>query len=98
MRSGKVVEAPRAGSFEVAGAHRKGTRAVVVGSGPAGLYAALVLGLIQAATYLIVGLVAGAQVEAGLPGVLVLIALAIVISLAFGAVGLAVGSVPSIRG
>jgi len=51
----------------------------------------LVLGLIQAATYIIVGLVAGAQVEAGLPGVLVLIALAIVISLAFGAVGLAVG-------
>lgn len=45
VRSGKVVEAPRAGSFEVAGAHRKGTRAVVVGSGPAGLYAALVLGL-----------------------------------------------------
>lgn len=45
VRSGKVVEAPRAGSFEVAGAHRTGARAVVVGSGPAGLYAALVLGL-----------------------------------------------------
>lgn len=44
-RVGKVVEAPAVGSFEVAGARRKGTRAVVVGSGPAGLYAALVLGL-----------------------------------------------------
>lgn len=45
LRSGKVVEAPQAGSFDVAGTPRKGTRAVVVGSGPAGLYAALVLGL-----------------------------------------------------
>src|SRR5262245_40448330 len=51
----------------------------------------LVLGLIQALTYIAVGLVAGAEVEAGLPGILGLIALAIVISLAFGAVGLAIG-------
>jgi ABC-2 type transport system permease protein len=51
----------------------------------------LALGLIQAATYIIVGLVAGAQVEAGVAGVIVLIALAIVVSLAFGSVGLAIG-------
>jgi uncharacterized FAD-dependent dehydrogenase len=46
VRSGKVVAAPQAGSFRVAApdaARRKG-RVVVVGSGPAGLYAALVLG------------------------------------------------------
>ena len=51
----------------------------------------LALGLIQAATYIAVGLVAGAEVEAGFAGILVLIALATVISLAFGAVGLAIG-------
>lgn len=45
VRAGRVVEAPRTESFEVAGARGRGTRAVVVGSGPAGLYAALVLGL-----------------------------------------------------
>lgn len=45
VRAGKVVEAPRAERFEVAGALAAGKRAVVVGSGPAGLYAALVLGL-----------------------------------------------------
>jgi len=51
----------------------------------------LVLGLIQAATYITVGLVAGAHVEAGPAGLLVLVALAIMISLAFGSVGLAIG-------
>ena len=51
----------------------------------------LVLGLIQAATYIMVGLVAGAHVEAGPAGLLVLVALAIMISLAFGSVGLAIG-------
>jgi ABC-2 type transport system permease protein len=51
----------------------------------------LALGLFQAATYIAVGLLAGAHIEAGLGGALVLIALAIVISLAFGSVGLAVG-------
>ena len=46
VRSGKVVEAPRAGSFHVDAfeAERRQARVVVVGAGPAGLYAALVLG------------------------------------------------------
>ena len=46
VRSGKVVETPPVGSFHidhVDGARRK-ARVVVVGAGPAGLYAALVLG------------------------------------------------------
>jgi ABC-2 type transport system permease protein len=51
----------------------------------------LTLGLFQAGTYISVGLIAGAQIEAGLGGAVVLVALAIVISLAFGSVGLAVG-------
>ena len=46
VRSGKVVEVPPAGSFLVAdpAAGRRPGRVVVVGAGPAGLYAALVLG------------------------------------------------------
>src|SRR5919108_617435 len=44
----------------------------------------LALGLFQAATYIGVGLAAGGHIEAGIPGALVLIALATVISLAFG--------------
>jgi uncharacterized FAD-dependent dehydrogenase len=46
LRSGKVVEAPQAGSFlvEKPRAERRKERVVVVGAGPAGLYAALVLG------------------------------------------------------
>src|SRR5512144_2278852 len=51
----------------------------------------LALGLFQAATYISVGLLAGAHIAAGLGGAFVLIALAIAISLAFGSVGLAVG-------
>jgi len=51
----------------------------------------LTVGLLQAATYISVGLLAGAHIEAGLGGAFVLIALAIAISLAFGSVGLAVG-------
>jgi len=51
----------------------------------------LTLGLFQAATYISVGLLAGAHIEAGFGGAVVLVALAIVISLAFGSVGLAVG-------
>jgi ABC-2 type transport system permease protein len=51
----------------------------------------LALGLFQASTYLAVGLIAGAHIEAGLAGALVLIALSIAISLAFGSIGLAVG-------
>jgi uncharacterized FAD-dependent dehydrogenase len=45
VRAGTVVEAPESGSFVVEGDHRVGMRAVVVGAGPAGLYAALVLAL-----------------------------------------------------
>jgi ABC-2 type transport system permease protein len=51
----------------------------------------LALGLFQAATYISVGLLAGAHIEAGFTGALVMIALAIVISLAFGSIGLAIG-------
>jgi ABC-2 type transport system permease protein len=51
----------------------------------------LALGLFQASTYLAVGLIAGAHIQAGLPGALVLIALSIAISLAFGSIGLALG-------
>ena len=51
----------------------------------------LALGLLQAATYISVGLLAGAHIEAGFAGALVMIALAICICLAFGSVGLAIG-------
>ncbi len=51
----------------------------------------LALGLFQAATYITVGLVAGGHIAAGIPGALVLIALATVITLAFGSIGLYVG-------
>jgi ABC-2 type transport system permease protein len=51
----------------------------------------LVLGLFQAATYIAVGLLAGAHIQAGVGGAFVMVALVIVISLAFGSVGLAVG-------
>jgi ABC-2 type transport system permease protein len=51
----------------------------------------LTLGLLQAATYISVGLIAGAHIEAGAGGAIVLVLLAIAISLAFGSVGLAVG-------
>jgi ABC-2 type transport system permease protein len=51
----------------------------------------LALGLLQASTYVAVGLLAGAHIEAGFGGALVLIALSIAISLAFGSIGLAVG-------
>jgi ABC-2 type transport system permease protein len=51
----------------------------------------LALGMFQASTYIAVGLLAGAHIQAGLGGAVVLILLAIAISLAFGAVGLAIG-------
>jgi ABC-2 type transport system permease protein len=51
----------------------------------------LVLGLFQAATYIIVGLVAGGHIEAGIPGAVVLIAMATLITLAFGSIGLVAG-------
>jgi ABC-2 type transport system permease protein len=47
----------------------------------------LALGLIQALTFIVVGLVFGEGIEAGPLGVLVMVALALVISLAFGCIG-----------
>jgi ABC-2 type transport system permease protein len=55
----------------------------------AGLLAGVVaLSLVQAATYLTVALAAGASVAAGLPGVLVIVALMVSITVGFGAIGL----------
>ena len=51
----------------------------------------LALGLLQATTYISVGLLAGAHIEAGLTGALVMVVLVILISLAAGSIGLAVG-------
>jgi ABC-2 type transport system permease protein len=51
----------------------------------------LVLAVFQAVTYIAVGLIAGAHIEAGVPGALVLVALAMLISLAFGSIGLLAG-------
>lgn len=51
----------------------------------------LTLGLFQATTYIAVGLIAGGSIEAGIPGALVLIALATLITLAFGSIGLIAG-------
>lgn len=45
VRAGRVVEAPQPGTFHVDTPARGQGRVVVVGSGPAGLYAALVLAL-----------------------------------------------------
>ncbi|MEA2375920.1 MAG: type transport system permease protein, partial [Thermoleophilaceae bacterium] len=52
------------------------------------LAGALALGVIQAATYLLVGLVAGAGFATGIGGVLVIFALSMVMTLGFGAIGL----------
>jgi ABC-2 type transport system permease protein len=52
------------------------------------LAGAVVLGLIQALTYLTVGLVAGAELAAGAGGALVIVALSVTITVAFGSVGL----------
>jgi ABC-2 type transport system permease protein len=52
------------------------------------LAGAIVLALIQAATYLLVGLAAGANFAAGFPGVLVIVALSVLITLGFGGIGL----------
>jgi ABC-2 type transport system permease protein len=52
------------------------------------LAGAVVLGFVQAATYLIVGLTAGAELAAGFPGALVIVALSVSITVAFGSVGL----------
>jgi ABC-2 type transport system permease protein len=52
------------------------------------LAGAVVLGLIQALTYLTVGLLAGAELAAGFGGALVIVALSVTITVAFGSVGL----------
>jgi len=61
--------------------------ALIVGQ----LAGTLALGLFQAATYITVGLIAGGSIEAGIPGALVLITLATLITLAFGSIGLIAG-------
>lgn len=52
------------------------------------LAGAVVLGLVQAVTYLAVGLVAGADLAAGFGGALVIVALSVSITVAFGTLGL----------
>ena len=52
------------------------------------LAGAVVVGLLQAATYLLVGVVAGASFAAGFPGVLVIVALSMLMTVGFGSVGL----------
>jgi ABC-2 type transport system permease protein len=47
----------------------------------------VVLGLVQAVTFLVVGLAAGAGFESGLPGAGLVVLLSVLISLAFGALG-----------
>lgn len=48
---------------------------------------AMALGLVQAVTYLIVGFAAGAEFEAGIAGIPVLLFLSVFISFAFGCIG-----------
>ena len=52
------------------------------------LAGAVVLGLVQAVTFLSVGLIAGAELAAGAAGALVIVALSVTITLAFGTIGL----------
>jgi ABC-2 type transport system permease protein len=52
------------------------------------LAGAVVLGLLQAATYLTVGLVAGAELTTGVGGALVIVALSVSITVGFGSIGL----------
>jgi ABC-2 type transport system permease protein len=47
----------------------------------------LVLGFVQAATFLLIGLTAGAHIAAGVGGVLVIFALSFLMTLGFGAIG-----------
>jgi ABC-2 type transport system permease protein len=47
----------------------------------------LALGLIQAATFVIVGVAFGSGIDAGVGGALVIVALSLIISLAFGCIG-----------
>ncbi len=52
------------------------------------LAGAVMLGLLQAVTYLSVGLIAGAELTTGVPGALVIVALSVSITVAFGSIGL----------
>jgi ABC-2 type transport system permease protein len=52
------------------------------------LAGAVMLGLLQAVVYLSVGLIAGADLAAGVGGALVIVALSVTITVAFGSVGL----------
>jgi ABC-2 type transport system permease protein len=52
------------------------------------LAGAVVLGLVQAVTYLVVGLTAGAELVTGLGGALTIVALSVSITVAFGSIGL----------
>ena len=52
------------------------------------LAGSFVLGIVQAVAYLAVGLLAGAEVAAGPAGVLVIVALSVSITVAFGTIGL----------
>ena len=52
------------------------------------LAGAVVLGLVQAVTYLAVGLIAGAELVTGVAGALVIVLLAVSITVAFGSIGL----------
>jgi ABC-2 type transport system permease protein len=52
------------------------------------LAGAVVLGVVQATTYLTVGLIAGAELAAGVGGALVIVALSVLIMVAFGSIGL----------
>ena len=52
------------------------------------LCGAIVLGLVQAVVYLSVGLIAGAELAAGAGGALVIVALSVSITVAFGTLGL----------
>ena len=52
------------------------------------LAGAVVLGVVQAVTYLTVGLIAGAELAAGAGGALVIVALSVTITVGFGTIGL----------
>lgn len=52
------------------------------------LAGAVMLGPLQAVTYLLVGLTAGAELAAGATGALVLVALSVTVTVAFGTIGL----------
>ncbi len=51
----------------------------------------VVLGLIQALTYLAIGIAFGASVETGVAGAAVLVALSVLVAVAFGSLGVALG-------